>query len=103
MCILSLFLSLNVLTIIGYYKAIIDHSDHILIPEVYEIAIIIIIGVVNYFFFYKDKKYEVIYHEFKKNTPINGARGTWITILYMIITIAMLFSLIWLSRMNIKN
>jgi hypothetical protein len=100
MCILSLFLSLNALTIIGYYKTLVEHSDHVSIPSAYEIIIIISIGVVNYFFFLKDKKYELMYEEFKKNTSMSGARGTRITVLYIIITLAMLFSLIWLSRIN---
>ena len=103
MGILTFFLSLNAFTIIGYYKALIEHSASILISTFLEILIILSIGCINYFFLLKDKKYESIYENFEKNPKISGRRGTWLTIFYMIATITIMSGLIWVGRMNIKG
>lgn len=99
---MTLFFSLNAFAIIGYYKTLAQHSDHIMLPTVYAIIIIVLIGVFNYVYFLSNKKYETIYNDYKQNTSMSGSRGTWVTVVYIFLTLAMLISLIWLARMNIK-
>jgi hypothetical protein len=98
----TILLSLNVFTIIGYYKTIVMHSDQIMIPTIYELLIVVSIGIYNYAYFLSGKKYEAMYEEFQRDKSMGGNGGTRSTALYIIITLVMLISLIWLGRMNIK-
>lgn len=90
--------AINVLTIIGYYKIFVEGSNEILIPKVYEILIGFAIGLVNYIFFLKNKKYEQINSEFRKDSVLSGKRGTAITAFYIFLTLAFVFSLAWIGK-----
>jgi len=103
MGVLTVLLSLNVFTFIGYYKTIVEHSDQIMLPTIYEILIIVLIGITNYAYFLNKKKFEKIFDEYKRNASMSGKKGTWLVLSYIFLTVAMLSSLIWLARMNIPH
>ena len=95
--ILSLFISLNFFTVVAYYKCLIGHDNDIQFSRILEIIIVVCIGAVVYFIFYKDKKYEDYFQNFVKQSKFNGRIGTWLTILYMIGSVLFLTSTIWLK------
>jgi hypothetical protein len=95
MGLLTILQSLNLLTIIGYYKALILKSRHIVLPRIYEIIIIVIIGGFNCLFFLKDNRYLSFYKEYQEDLSMSGPRGTWITGLYIAFTLTFLTGLIW--------
>jgi hypothetical protein len=91
----TILVSINVLSVIGYYKVLIMHDPNFLIPRIYEIAICVGIGVMNFLFFLKDNKYVTIYQEFTDNPRLSGRRGSWITAAYVVGTLAFSAGLIW--------
>jgi len=103
MGLLTVLLSINIFTVVGYYKTLFMRESSILLPLVYEIIIVIIIGIIDWIYFLKGDRFRLIYERYKQNPLMSGTKGTRITILYIIMTFGMLVSLIWLARMNIKN
>lgn len=96
MGILTLFFSLNIISLCSYYKFFIDHSKNIFLSRSLEIIVIVIVGAFFSILFLKDGRYRDMYKEFKDNTEINGKKGTWVTIFYIAATVLLLMSLIWL-------
>ncbi len=95
--ILSLFISLNFFTVVAYYRCLIEHVNEMQFSRILEVLIVIGIGALVYFIFYKDKKYESYFEKFVKQSKFKGRIGTWLTILYMIGSILFLTSTIWLK------
>lgn len=98
MGILTLFHSLNVLTLVGYYKITILHSDHITMPTIYEIIIIVLIGTLNYFLLLNKGRFVAIYKNFKEMSSFSGRRGTILTLSYVGFSIVFFISLVWVAR-----
>lgn len=96
MCILTLLFSLNIISLCSYYKCFVLHSENIFLSKGLEIIIVVMVGVFFSILFLKEKKYKSMVEEFNANTEMNGKKGTWITILYIIATILLSMSLIWL-------
>lgn len=95
---LSAFLSINVLTLIGFVKIIFLKSSHILIPRVYQLLIYIGIGSVNYYHVIYRKKYQTICEK----SPDNNLRvfGNRLVLVYIILTIVFLAGLIFFARIK---
>jgi len=103
MGLLTVLLSINIFTVVGYYKTLFLKESNFLLPLAYEIIIIIIVGIISWIIFLKDDKFKSIYKRYKQNPSMNGAKGSWVTGSYIIITLGMLVSLIWLGMMNMKS
>ena len=99
MCILSMFISLNVFTLIGYYKTLIQHSSIIILPTLYNVFVVVVVGIFNYFYFLHNKKHE----ELKESLVFNKKESKRVGFFYPVITLMALISLIWLGRMNINH
>jgi hypothetical protein len=97
MWILTVFLALNVLTLYAYYKCFFENSNDFFLSKAIEIVVVLLIAVALYLAFLRGKKYSAIYEEFRQNQHFSGRFGTWVTILYMAATVALLTSLIWLK------
>jgi len=59
--------------------------------------LLFIFGLVNYLVFVKDDKYKVLKEEFEKHRRLKSSFGTFVAVLYIVLTFALLISLIWLK------
>jgi hypothetical protein len=98
---LTILLSLNIFTVSGYYKTLIQGSSHIMLATPYELIIILIVGTALYLTILKGEKYKIVYEKFKQD-PTSSKKGSRITAIYLIGTLVLLTSLIWIARVNIK-
>jgi len=94
--ILSLFISLNFFTVVAYYRCLIEHTNDLQLSKIVEVLMIVGIGALVYFIFYRDKKYEIYFEKFIAQSKFKGRIGTWLTIFYMLGSILFLISPIWL-------
>lgn len=94
--IFTVFLSFNIFTILAYYKCLIIKTNAIMPNTFISLLLVFSIGFSLYLFFIKEKRYINIYNQFIKNKKLNGNRGTVITSSYLIVTILLLISLIWI-------
>jgi len=97
MGLLTVLMSTNIFTIVGYYQILILHEKNIMLLKIYEIPTIVIVGVFNYLFFLRNKKYEIMFKEFKQNPSMSGVKGSFITATYIIVTLGILAGLIWVN------
>lgn len=102
MGLITILISINLFSVIGYYRTLVLKKPTIQLPITYEIIIVILIGIFNWIYFLKGNKFKLIYEKYNQNSIMSGAKGTLISITYVIVTFGMLVSLIYLARMNIK-
>ena len=93
--ILTVLLSFNILTIVGYYETLIRHHDSIRAGTVTEIIVVLIIFILVYINFSKGENAGIAYEEFKR-TALSGKKGSRITAIYITITLLLSISLIWM-------
>jgi hypothetical protein len=88
--VLAYFLSLNIFTIIGSYKIIIQHSCLSEVPLFYALIIMLIVGLFTHFVFLK-KLNASRFLEDNSFSPITKTRmGKWITLVYMTVSFALM-------------
>ena len=85
------------MTILAFYRCTVDHSTSLLPSNVILSIILLSTAAIVYFIFVRKEKYTAMYEEFKVNERLNGKLGTIITILYIVITVLLFISLIWLK------
>ena len=95
--ILSLFISLNFFTVVAYYKCWMQHVNEMQLSRLLEVLIVLAIGELVYFIFYKGEKYKIYFEKVVQQSKFKGRKGTWLTIFYMIGSIGFLVSTIWLK------
>ena len=95
--ILSLFLSLNFFTVVAYCKCWIWHENELRFSRLLEVLVVLAIGSLVYLIFYNGKKYKINFQKIVQQSRFKGRKGTWLTILYMIGSLAFLGSTIWLK------
>ncbi len=89
---LTIFITLNILSIYSYYQCLINHSRHIFPADIKLIIITIVIGIPLYFLYYSNGKYNELYLEYQKE-GLSGKKGTWITLGYTLFSICLLFGI----------
>lgn len=94
MALLTSFLSVNLFTIIGFWKVIFLKSEHITIPRIYQISIVLAIGLINYFFFLSNQKHIAICQDSRTNSGFIGKRGNWLVLAYVGLSFILLISLV---------
>ena len=92
-CILSLFIFFNTITVYYYFKILIQHRAYADIPKIFLLAIILSYLIFFYLIFIKDKKYLAIYEKFQTKGIRNSAL---ITNLYLIFSSIALISLLFI-------
>ena len=95
--IMTLFCALNLFSLIGYFKCLVEHSNSILLPTIYYIAILVMIGTIFYLCFLRNNKYVQLFEKIEKDSQLKGLAGTLITIAYMTLTIIFLMGLVWIN------
>jgi O-antigen/teichoic acid export membrane protein len=95
--ILSLFISLNFFAVVAYYRCWIKHVNEMQFSRLIEVLIVLAIGILVYFIFYRGEKYKIYFEKVVQQSKFKGRKGTWLTIFYMIGSIALLASTIWLK------
>ena len=95
--IMTLFCALNLFSLIGYFKCLVEHSNSILLPTIYYIAILVMIGTIFYLCFLRNNKYVKLFEKIEKDSQLNGLAGTLIMIAYMTLTIIFLMGLAWIN------
>jgi hypothetical protein len=91
--IMTVFLAINVITAVAYLRRLTGWSSNFLLPVWQELLIIIVIGFNLHRVFVKNKSYERLFQEVEGNRRLNKA---WLTIFYMLVSLALVFTLIWL-------
>ena len=94
---LCVFISLNLFTLIAYYNCLVRHASNLELSKILEGFIILIIWAVILFIFYKDGKYKIHLEKINNLPKYSGRFGTYITLFYMIGSVALLSSIIWLK------
>jgi len=99
---LSAFLiTFNLFTLVAYYRCLV-HPPKIHLNSMYPPKLVLIIvafsivGII-YYVLVRDERYKIYREEFLKNEKISGKFGTFITILYIIITFVFSTSVLWLK------
>lgn len=97
MYLLSIFLSFNIWGIYGHLSCFFSNSSNSLFPSKWLILIIyFLIVAFIYFYFIKNNRFINISRNFKISS-ISEARSRFITIGYVLVSIILLFSLIWIE------
>jgi hypothetical protein len=74
-----------------------QHVNEMQLSRLLEVLIVLAIGALVYFIFYKGEKYKIYFEKVVQQSKFKGRKGTWLTIFYMIGSIAFLASTIWLK------
>jgi hypothetical protein len=82
----------------AYFLGIyIGHGNSIFPSKFILIVLLFLFGFVNYLVFVKDDRYKVLKEEFEKHRRLESSFGTFLAVLYIVLTFALLISLIWLK------
>ncbi len=91
---LGLMVTLNLLTIIGYFRILILNTS--IFPSTYSIIILLFgTSFISHIFFLRNKKYFELIDKVKS---ISKTRRIVISYLYLFLTISLIFSLIWVKK-----
>ncbi|KIC94435.1 hypothetical protein [Flavihumibacter solisilvae] len=93
---LSTFLTINALVLIGFFKVVFLNSDHILIPRLFQLLIYVGICGWNYYQFVYGKKYQSICE--REAGDNLRALGNKLVIGYIILTLILMICLVLLVR-----
>ncbi len=92
----SLFFFFNCMTALVYCTHFlgiyIGHGDSIFPSKFIIIILLLLLGYVNYLIFVKDDRYKVLKEEFEKHPRLKGSFGTFVTFVYVIVTLMLLTS-----------
>jgi hypothetical protein len=94
--ILTVFGSLNIFSIIGYYRTIFLHTNQITFPLADKILIILIVDFLISYYILSGNRYLRILETIKSNQKLSGRIGTMLTIGYIFFTVIFLFGLAFL-------
>jgi hypothetical protein len=92
----SVFLSINIGTIIGFYNCLVKKSKFLFPSGLIALLLIIGVQVGLHLFFIKDDRYVLMFNEFSNNKKLNSDKGALLTLLYMFVSVFLLFSFKWL-------
>jgi hypothetical protein len=97
MYLLSLLIFLNCITVIAYYRCLLQHASMLFPSRATVLSIAFLIAGINYFYFVRNKKYESHFEELDRRLNLKNNSGTFITVAYSTVTLGLLFSTIWLK------
>ncbi len=81
--IVSLLIIINIITLLNYIK---------FLPDLYVIILVfILLGIINYRLFIRNENYEKIYEKYRKESGWRKHTGTFLVILYIILTIYLFY------------
>lgn len=86
LCSVTVLISFNILTIIGYVRILILGLESILLPKFYSVLITLLVGILLYFIFLFRGRFNKKYEDFK-TSALNGSIGTIYTVVYIGITL----------------
>ena len=91
---LSLFVTFNILSVYVYIKIILGYSPGLLeYNKIIYIALFVIITAIIYLLYVKNKKYHIIANKYKENKNFKKSKANALTIIYLIVTLSLFFSL----------
>lgn len=82
MAVIAYFLSLNIFTIIGYYRHFFLHSSLSDVPLFYSLIIMLLSGIFTQAVIIKKVKQELYLQTIKQAFIAKKKKGTWITLVY---------------------
>ena len=97
MYLLSLLIFLNCITIYAYYNCLVEHSTNRYPSRPVVLTLAFLIAGIIYVVFVRNKKYEFFFQKFLKSEDLKGGYGTLITILYIVASLMIAISSIWLK------
>lgn len=92
----SIFLSLNILSLIGYAYYFIKGESVPSYPKLYMLALVAIVMAVLYLYFLKNRRYIELNKKYSTtilNNPVTGM----LAIMYIVVSILLFVGLIWLT------
>jgi len=87
-------LSMNVFTIIGYYKIFVQHSSLGAVPLFYIFIIMISAGLFTRFILLNTSRHKFFFKELKQSLIAKSKTGTLVTIAYVIGSFVLMFSIV---------
>jgi len=82
MAVIAYFLSLNIFTIIGYYRHFFFHSSLSEVPLFYSLIIMLLSGVFTQSVIIKKIKHELYLQKMKQEFIAKEKKGAWVTLFY---------------------
>ena len=96
MYMLAILLSLNVMSLYGYYSCLIMHAS-VLFPPKYLILIVLFLIVLGIYFLYvRAGKYEILFEQLEKS-DLDQKKATVMVVTYVILTLLVTTGLIWVK------
>jgi hypothetical protein len=90
MAVLAYFLSLNVFTIIGYYKIVFQHSCLSDVPLFYALIIMLIVGLFTHYVLLKKLNAPRFLKDIDSSPIYKSSIGKWITLVYMTVSFTLM-------------
>jgi len=97
MYLLSLLIFFNCVAVYAYYHCWVEHSKNIYPSRTIVIIFLFSIALINYLVFVKGRMYESLFEKFLKNEKFKRFQGTLIAVFYIIASLMIFISSIWLK------
>ena len=94
MAVLAYFLSLNIFTVIGYYKILFQHSSLNEVPLFYAFIIMFFSGVFTQLVILRKLKQKLYLKKTQQSSIAKRKTETWITLIYMVSSFALMLSVV---------
>jgi peptidoglycan biosynthesis protein MviN/MurJ (putative lipid II flippase) len=96
-CAVSILIYLNVLSLLVHIECQIWHTEKLFTEKLFQLSIGLIIGAIVYFLFMYRNRYTKLYLNYKEDRLYSQRQGTWLAIIYIILTFCLFASLIWIK------